>query len=157
MRNPVPFAILALSLTAPASAAALPPCPLGAEAAVGRRVRVELESGDTVSGRLLRASPDALVVRSHGEERTLEAFAIGRVRRRSGGKTVRNILLSAGVGALAGAVFGTAYDEADSDSLAILFGLIGAGGGAGIGAGLPARSTICASGWEPSTPSKRDP
>jgi hypothetical protein len=104
---------------------------------------VDLEAGDVISGRLLRVSAGEAVVRTNGEERTLQASAIDRIQVRSGSKTVRNILISAGAGALAGVLFGAAYDEADSNSLAILFGGIGAGGGAGVGAGLPARTTIC--------------
>jgi hypothetical protein len=104
---------------------------------------LDLEAGDVISGRLVRVSEGEAVVRTNGEERTIQASAIDRIQVRSGSKTVRNILVGAGAGALAGFLFGAAYDEADSNSLAILFGGIGAGGGAGVGAGLPARTTIC--------------
>ena len=136
-------ALLALALAASGRSAEAPACPQGADAIIGRKVRVDLESGASASGRLLRVSPESIVLRKDGEERTIEAAAIARIETRSGGKTARNLLIATGAGALAGVLFGAAYDEADSDSLAILFGLIGAGGGAGVGAALPARTTIC--------------
>lgn len=141
--NPLSAAFLALLLAAPVFSAQIGPCPQAAQAAIGRKARVTLASGEVQSGKILRADSGALILGSGGRETTLEAAAIDRIELRSRSKTLRNILLSAGAGALAGALFGAAADEADSDSLAILFAMIGAGGGAGVGAALPARTIIC--------------
>lgn len=142
MTRRLPALALLMALQAPVWAGDLAACP---QTAGGRKVRVALESGAVLSGAILSASSDSIVLRAHGEPQTIPATAIERIEVRSGGKTVRNILLGAAAGAGIGVLFGASYDEADSDSLAILFGLIGAGGGAGVGTLLPARRLVCGS------------
>ena len=132
-----------LALASSAAAADLAACADGARSAVGRKARVTLESGESRVGELVRVTADAVALRARGEEQVIEAARVERIEVRGGSKTVRNILLGAGAGAAVGVLFGAAYDEADSDSLAILFGAIGAGGGAGLGAALPARRVVC--------------
>jgi hypothetical protein len=102
----------------------------------GQKIRVTDLEGHVRRGKVVSASQEALVLHQDGSDHTIARDQIAQVRVRKGSRLVRNILIAAGIGAAAGIALGAAYDEADSDSLAIMFGLIGAAGGAGAGTAL---------------------
>jgi hypothetical protein len=143
MKRILPAVIGILLCLWPAATAGAEMCEQFSDSASGRKVRVTLESGAAVTGKILRTSTDSIVLRSDGKEIGLDRQQIAHIEVRSRSKMLRNALIGAGVGAVAGVVFGAFHDEADSDSLAIIFGGIGAAAGGPIGAALPARTRLC--------------
>jgi len=128
--RPVSFVLpVALMLLAPCSTAAqsvqtFPELPLRVN--LGDRVRIEDPSGATRAGRLLRLTPEEIVVETAGGEQrftsaTVREVAVRRNSRRKG------VLIGAGVGAAIGAVAGCAGpDREECADAPFLLGALGA-------------------------------
>ncbi|HSP33238.1 MAG TPA: hypothetical protein VLU46_02860 [Thermoanaerobaculia bacterium] len=110
----------------------------------GDRLRVEVQAGDAISGRFVRADADTITIDAGAGERT---FARSDVR------TIRVRARSAGRGALAGLgggmVWGAALEctggkNSECPDAVLMVGGLGAGLGAIVGAFIPRTTTVYA-------------
>lgn len=129
---PVALLLLAPCSTAAQSVQTFPELPLRVN--LGDKVRIEDPSGATRAGRVLRLTPEEIVVdTAAGEQRftsaTVREVALRRNSRRKG------VLIGAGVGAVIGAVAGCAGpDREECADAPILLGALGAAVGLAAGA-----------------------
>lgn len=106
----------------------------------GQQIRIVLNDARSYTGRFQSADDKAIMLRSHGTDRTLGRSEVRRVTVRSGGHRARHVVIGAaigvGAGVGAGAAIGSSSYVTRSKAIAVAAPALGVLGAA-IGAAVP--------------------